>query len=294
MGDTLRLLGVFVLSVAFSFALSFFLVKAMPGDFAQDESQLAPVFSESYQLDFSSVAVSYLKGNWGNSWSVSDQSVITLIADSLSSTLYLQILSFIIIVVLSFLLSYLSLQSSSFASGVESFTRLGVAFPTLFLAPVLIYLLSIQLGWAPLRFEGTWASYCLPVICLSLRPLSFSTQILLNTWKNSEFQDYFQVARAKGLSREQAFLRHGLKNSAIGYLTQLGQILGQLLTGSVLVETLFSFPGLGTLFVESLQHRDLPLLLGVVFVFCLIYILIQIGVERLQFWLEPRAGRSLL
>lgn len=272
--------------------MSFALVKNFPGSFGQEENRLSKVFIDSYELKFADVARSYLTGQWGNSWNQPDKTVLSLVASSFVHTSGLLISTFALIVVLSFLLSFLSLQSRFCKSLIGKFTNVGVALPLLFLAPLAAYILSVVLGWTPLRYDETLLSYFLPVMCLLLRPLCFSTQILSMKWNDSQYQDYFRMAQAKGLSKAQAFWKHGLKNSALSYLTQLTQILAQILTGSILIERLFSFPGMGTLFIESLHLRDLPVLLAVVFIYCLIYIFSQLALEHLQRVLEPRTERG--
>lgn len=272
--------------------MSFALIKAFPGNFGQEETQLSKVFIDSHDLKIHEVAKNYLIGNWGDSWNQPDKKVTTLIADALIHTSGLLLATFILIIALSFWLSSLSLKSDKLYSSIRAFTNMGVALPLLFLAPLAAYFLSVLLGWTPLRYDETFLSYLLPVFCLMLRPLCFSTQILSMQWRESQYQDYFRMAQAKGLSRTQAFWKHGLKNSALSYLTQITQILAQILTGSILIERLFSFPGMGTLFIESLHLRDLPVLLAVVFIYCLIYIFSQLALEHLQRVLEPRADRG--
>lgn len=289
MGNPLKTLVLFLFSVALSFLVSFCLIKAMPGNFGQDETTLSKIFIDSYKIELVPTVKSYFSGYWGMSWNQPERSVLSLIWDSFRFTIVLQIIAFIFIFSSSLLLSFLTLRYRWADKIIPRFTELGVSLPLLFITPLLIYVFILKLNWAPLRFDETSWSYWLPILCLSIRPLCFSAQILTQSWRETQFQDYFRVARAKGLSVSQVLWRHGLKNSVLGYLTQMAQVVGQLLTGSVLIETLFSFPGLGMLFVESLQLRDLPVLLGVVFVFCLIYMFVQITLEKLHTVFEPRA-----
>ncbi|MFN8790525.1 MAG: ABC transporter permease [Bdellovibrionales bacterium] len=295
MGDTLKTLARVALSAALSFCLAFGLVKMMPGQFASEETQLSESFSRAHQFEFFPMAGAYLQGDWGSSWAFPGQSVIDLILQAFKKTSGLQLLAFLLITGLSFLLSSLTLQSKIFSQSLRKILAVGVALPQVILAPLAVYILVLKMGWVPLRFDGSWQAYGLATLCLGLRPLCFSTGLLTQAWSKTQFEDYFRVARGKGLSMFQAYLRHGLKNSSLTYLTQLGQILAQLLTGSFLIESLLAYPGLGTLFVESLRERDLPVLMGVVFVYTWLYFLIQGLVENLYFKLEPRAreGRQL-
>lgn len=274
--------------------MSFALVKVFPGDFGQEETQLSKAFIDSHEIKFSNVVKNYVTGDWGSSWHQPDKTVLGLIGEAFVHTAGLLLAAFLLIIALSFGLSFLSLKSQRWYSAIAAFTNTGVALPLLFLAPLAAYVLSVMLGWTPLRYDETFLSYVLPVLCLVLRPLCFSTQILAMKWRDSQYQDYFRMAQAKGLSKAQAFWKHGLKNSALSYLTQVTQILAQILTGSILIERLFSFPGMGTLFIESLHLRDLPVLLAVVFIYCLIYIFTQLALEYLQRVLEPRSEQGEL
>jgi len=288
-GDALKTLALLALSAALSFCLAFGLVKLMPGQFVSDEAELSESFSRAHRFEFLPTATAYLKADWGTSWAFPGQSVMELILQAFAKTGGLQLVAFIFIALFSFFLSSLSLQSKVFNRSLLIFLEAGVALPQVILAPLAVYVLVLKMGWAPLRFDGSWQAYGLAALCLGLRPLCFSTGLLTQAWSKTQFEDYFRVARGKGLSIFQAYLRHGLKNSSLSYLTQLGQILAQLLTGSFLVESLLSYPGLGTLFVESLRERDLPVLMGVVFVYGWLYFLIQGLVENLYFKLEPRS-----
>lgn len=267
----------FVLSFLLAALISWALISALPGRFHLDETQIQGSLENP---------------DWTKSWESPEISLIDLISESIGYTLGLQSLSFFIVLIFSFVLSLLAVNSVRGLPFFEALFAAGISAPALFWIPLLIYVLSLKLDWFPLRFESSIQGWILPVLALSLRPLCLGSQILLSELKKAESQTYFIVARSKGLSRSQVYLRHGLKNALIPFATQAGNFLVQSLMGSVLVENLFSVPGVGLLFVKSLQSRDLPVVLALTLLFTLLIMIVHILVEWLHSYLEPRQKRA--
>lgn len=277
-------------AIPVSYLVSFFLTHLMPGHFLDDESRIQNQVTDQYSSDFFYSAFKYIQGDWGNSWIYPDQSVIDFISQSLLFTLGFQLVAILFVILCSILISYLMIVSSTARAFLDKVLYLGTTLPLLFLLPVLIYYFSFKTNLLPLRYDSTWKSLLLPLIGIAFRPLCLSSQILYKKWSQSIHEDYFRTALAKGLSFSESLWRHGFKNSALTYTTQIVQFMGQILTGSVLIETLFSLPGLGFLFVESLKNRDLPLLTGLVFVFCCLYLFTQILLDGAYRYFEPRSS----
>ncbi len=253
--------------------MTVFLVRSLPGQYNQDEVHLTHSHQEK---------------SWTHSWDYPDESLVSVLWNQSKNTLYLQLMAFVVVLVGAASLSLLALRAKFFSLILQIFLEVGGATPALLIVPLLIYIFSLKMGWLPLRFEPTVLGWILPLLALVFRPLCLATQILLDAWKKTEFQNYFLVARSKGLSQMQVYIRHGLKNALVPFTSQMGTFLVQSLTGSVLVETLFSFPGMGKLFVESLQHRDLPLILVLTLLYAFLMIFIQFISEIAQKKLEPR------
>lgn len=273
----MKKLALFLVSFLFAALLSWVLISALPGHYNLDETQ---VQGSLENLD------------WTRSWDSPDQPLLYLIVESIRYTIGIQSFSFVLVLFLSLALSLLALRSPRALTLLESFFAVGVSAPSLFWIPLLIYIFSLKLDLLPLRFENTWQGWILPVLALSLRPLCMGAQVLLTELKRSENQNYFIVARSKGLSRSKVFLRHGLKNALIPFTTQAGSFLVQSLMGSVLVENLFSVPGIGLLFIESLQNRDLPVVLAITLLFTILIMIVHILVEWIHHYLEPRQQRA--
>lgn len=266
------LAATFLISVAISVAL----VLSLPGHFYLDETKLQ---------------VTAVGMDWSRSWDYPDQTLPSLIGENLGYSIVLQSLSFLLVLLFSFVLSLFCLRWTKFQALIEKLLIVGISAPSLFWIPLLVYFLCLKFDFLPLRYEASLSGWILPLVALTLRPLSLSTQILLSEWKGAETQNYFLVARSKGLSRLQVFYRHGLKNALIPYTAQMGNFLVQSLMGSVLVETLFSFPGIGLLFVQSLQNRDLPVVLALTILFTGVMMFVHLIVEFIQSQLEPRGDR---
>lgn len=275
MNKALILVGTFLISVTLAMLLVYFL----PGDYNLDETQ-------------NQVTQQHL--DWTRSWDHPELPLSHLIAKNFKFSILLQGLSFLVVLLFSFLLSLAALKYSECTSILKKIMVMTIAAPPLLWIPLLVYFFSLKLDYFPLRFEPTLAGWALPLFALSLRPLFLSTEILLTEWQKVEFQSYFLVARSKGLSRFQVFFRHGLKNALVPYTTQMGNFLIQSLIGSVLVENLFSFPGMGLLFVHSLQNRDLPVILALTILFTLMIMIIHTAIEFIHRILEPRSDQVLL
>lgn len=278
-----------VFAIPISFSVSFFLTLQMPGRFQDEESQITLAASNYYNQSYFPTLFNYFKGQWGSSWVYPDRSVLSFIQEAFTFSLGFQMVSVVLMILLSISISFFMISSTRFKFFAEKVLFLGTTSPLLFLLPVFIYLFSFYYPLLPLRYDGSFKSYLLPILGLTIRPICFSTLILFDKWTETVRQDYFRTGLAKGLSFSKVLWGHGFKNSALSYVTQVIQFLGQILTGSVLIETLFSLPGLGFLFVESLRNRDLPILMGLVFVFCCLYLVTQILLEWAYRYYEPRS-----
>jgi ABC-type dipeptide/oligopeptide/nickel transport system permease component len=283
-----KTLASFIVSLILSFFLSYFLVVILPGTFESDEVQLVSNEQRNLDLDLSFVLKNYLTGDWGKSWLAPDESVARIIFESAKMTLGLQVMAVLLIILLSLYLSYRSVRNEKFAKVLTPFLRTLASLPLLLWLPISLWVTSFWLGWMPFRYDETWISWVLPLLGLSLKPLAVSTLLLIERWKKSLKEDYIKAARAKGLRFQHILFRHGLRNSLMVYVTHLIQVMAQLLTGSVLIESLFSWPGIGTLFIDGLKQRDTPVLLGVVFVLIFITLSVQLFLRSIHKRLDPR------
>ncbi|QRG70185.1 ABC transporter permease subunit [Brevibacillus choshinensis] len=164
----------------------------------------------------------------------------------------------------------------------------GISLPGFWLGLILIQVFSVQLGWFPTGGTDSWKSYVLPSITLGAGIMSmlarFTRSSLLETLK----EDFIRTGRAKGLKESVVVRKHALKNSMIPVVTIAGLQFGFLLGGSVVVETVFSIPGMGRLLIDSIAFRDYPVVQAVILLFSLEFILVNLLVDILYKALNPK------
>ena len=182
------------------------------------------------------------------------------------------------------------------ASAVASL--FGASMPVFWLGIVLMVVFSLWLGWLPA--SGMFAPYgggtlgdlarhlVLPAVTLAAASVTIVARLTRSTMLEVLGQDYIRTARAKGLVERAVVLRHGLKNALVPIVTVIGVQAGYLLGGAVLTETVFAWPGVGTLMVQGILARDFPLVQGAVLVVALTFVLVNLLVDLLYAWLDPR------
>jgi len=174
----------------------------------------------------------------------------------------------------------------------------GASMPVFWLGIVLMVIFALWLGWLPA--SGMFSPYgggdlrdlflhlALPAVTLAAASVTIIARLTRSTMLETLGQDYIRTARAKGVVERAVVLRHGLKNALIPIVTVVGVQAGYLLGGAVLTETVFAWPGVGTLMVQGILARDFPLVQGCVLVVALSFVLINLGVDLLYAWLDPR------
>jgi len=164
----------------------------------------------------------------------------------------------------------------------------GVALPPFWLGPILILLFSIQLGWFPVSGRGSLAQLVLPSLTLGAALAAILTRMLRAGLVEELQSDYVRTARAKGAGGMRILFGHVLRNAFLPVLTILGLQFGSLLTGAIITETVFSWPGIGRLLITAIFSRDYPLVQGCILVFALLYTLVNLIVDLLYAALDPR------
>ncbi len=168
------------------------------------------------------------------------------------------------------------------------FALLGVSIPNFWLGPVLILVFSIHLGLFPVSGRSGWASLVLPAITLGTALAGLLTRMVRSSLAEELNKDYLVTARAKGVARRAVLLRHALRNALLPVVTIVALQFGALLTGAIITETIFSWPGLGRLIIQAIRLRDYPLVQGGVLVIALTYVLLNLLADLVYSWLDPR------
>ncbi len=166
----------------------------------------------------------------------------------------------------------------------------GASMPSFWLALLLILLFSVRLGWLPVAGRGGLDTYILPTLTLALEPAAVLARFTRSTMLEALGEDYVRTAQAKGARQRRVVTRHALRNALIPVVTYFGSRLGYLITGAVVVESIFVWPGIGRLTVDAVAQRDYPMVQGVVVFAGLTFAVINLLVDISYRLVDPRIG----
>jgi ABC-type dipeptide/oligopeptide/nickel transport system permease component len=164
----------------------------------------------------------------------------------------------------------------------------GIAMPNFWLGPLLAIGFSVQLGWLPVSGTGSWRHLVLPAVTLGAALAAMTARMTRASLIDELGELYVLAARARGVSRVGAVVRHALRNSLIPVVTIVGLQLGSVLTGTIITETIFSWPGVGRLLIQAINFRDYPLVQGCILLIAVTYVAMNLLVDLLYAWLDPR------
>jgi peptide/nickel transport system permease protein len=238
-----------------------------------------------------------LKGDLGRSILL-QRSVSEAVAERLPVTLALSAYAMILTLVLGVGLGvFAAVRQNSWVDQVcMTVALLGVSLPNVWLAILFVMFFSVYLGWFPtggyVPFEqslwGALVALTLPAIALALTQIGLLARMARSSMLEVLRQDYVQTARAKGLPRWSVVGKHALKNVMIPLVTVFGIVLSLSLSGTVVIETVFSLPGMGRLIVNAIQRRDYPVIQGGLLLTATALVLVNLAVDLLYAWLDPR------
>ncbi|MEJ2727876.1 MAG: ABC transporter permease [Deltaproteobacteria bacterium] len=164
----------------------------------------------------------------------------------------------------------------------------GISMPVFWLGLMLVVLFAVILHWLPAGGTGSWQHVILPSVTLAAAMVAFIARMTRSTMLETLSQDFTTTARSKGLAETVVIVKHALKNALIPIITVVGLQFGFLLGGAILTETVFAWPGLGRLIYDSISARDYPMIQGTILIFGLIYILVNLGVDLIYAFVDPR------
>jgi len=281
---------------------SFLLIHLIPGDpvqiFAGDKPltpERAQELRHAYGLDrplvvqYLDYAGSALHGNLGTALR-SQRPVLDSILEALPSTIELTLSALLIATIVGVSLGILAAIShgSWLDTLVMAIGMLGISTPVFYSSLLLILLFSFTLVWLPATGQGGVEHLVMPALALGLSSAAVLARLVRSSMLEVLNQEYVITARAKGLAPQLVVLRHALKNALIPAVTMLGLQLGALLGGAVVVETIFSRPGIGRLAVDAILNRDFPVVQGTVLVAASIYVLVNLAVDISYAVIDPR------
>jgi peptide/nickel transport system permease protein len=312
-----RRLGQSVILMILTVAITFTLINAAPGDMVDvmaGESSIADsAYLDELRVKFGIDKplpvrfLHYLQGvaslDLGYSFR-RNRSVASLILDRLWPTALLMITSVVIAVAGAVVLGTIAARHVNRAADaiISTLTLLAYATPVFWIGLMLIVLFSVKLRWLPssgmetlfsgytgLARLGDLASHLvMPAVTLALFQLALYTRMLRASLLEILRQDFIRTARAKGLTERRVMFRHALRNALLPLVTMVGMHFAATLGGSVVVESVFAWPGLGRLAFDAVEQRDVNLLAGIVLFSSMIVIAVNLAVDLIQGWLDPR------
>ncbi|HET8629540.1 MAG TPA: nickel ABC transporter permease [Thermomicrobiales bacterium] len=269
-------------------------VKMMLSEFQTNPAQLAKLraqlhFDEPLPTQFGRFVWGAVRGDLG--YSIRTKRPVTAeIMDNLPSTLELAVSGLFVAVVIGVTLGILAaVRQYSWVDACSMvLALLGVSMPSFWLGYLLIFAFSLRLGWFPAAGGGDLRHLVLPALTLGLGASAIIARLTRSSMLEVLRNEYITTARAKGLREYRVLVRHALKNALIPVVTIFGLQFGQLLAGTVVIETVFGRPGIGRLIVDAILAKDFPLVQGIVLVVALSYVLVNLLVDLVYALLDPR------
>ena len=231
-----------------------------------------------------------VQGDFGRS-TRSDRSVISLVGAQIPSTLILVAAGMAVALLIGVPLGVLAARrrNTLVDTAAMGTAVMGLSIPQFWLGLMLILLFAETLGWLPALSSGGFnKGLVLPALALGLAEAAVLARLVRSSLIEALEQDYMTTARAKGASDRRAAWRHGLRNALVPVVTMIGLQVGNLLGAAVVIEMLFARPGLGQLVVNSILRRDLPVLQGSILILAAVFVLINLAVDILYKFLDPR------
>jgi oligopeptide transport system permease protein len=282
-------------------SVTFFLMHAIPGSpFAGETSKLPAGIKERliahYGLDqplyaqFGRYMENALKGDFGTSLNRKGKEVSEIIMDGLPATAALGIATFALSIALGLTLGVAAaLSRQKWLSGtVAVLSTIGVSVPSFLLALLMMMLFGVILKWLPIVGLTSWRHFILPSLALALAPVAMISRLVRTSLLEALRQDYIVLARSKGTSQAMVIARHALKNALVPVITYSGPLIATLLTGSFVIESLFSVPGIGREFVSSVSNRDYTLIMALTVFYGAFIIVANIAADLAAAAMDPR------
>ena len=231
-----------------------------------------------------------LQGDFGNSWKWQGHTAMGLVVERMPATLQLSSVAIAISVLLALPFGVLTAvwKDTLFDSVGKIFALLGQSLPSFWLGIVLMWTFAVTLGWLPTSGRGTVYHMVLPAICLGWFQVAAMMRLIRSSMLDVLDSEFVKLTRIKGLPEWRVIWKHCLRNAAIAPLTYFAITLGVLVTGSVVIESVFAWPGTGLLAVDAVRARDFQVVQAIVIVFTSVLIMVNLAVDILYAYIDPR------
>ncbi|MCF7354728.1 MULTISPECIES: oligopeptide ABC transporter permease OppB [Vibrio] len=282
--------------------VSFFLMRFAPGNPFSSERPLPPEvmanINAKYGLDqpvlvqYTTYLTNILQGDFGPSFKYQDYTVNELVYAALPVSAKVGFFAFVFTVIMGVGVGTIAAlrQNTWVDYTIMSTAMLGVVMPSFVLAPVLIYIFSINLGWFPAGGwkDGGFQYLFLPMVGMSLLYVATFARITRGSMIETLNSNFIRTARAKGLSYKYIIFKHALKPALLPVVSYMGPAFVGIITGSVVIETIFGLPGIGKLFVNAAFNRDYSLVMGITILIGFLFILFNAVVDVLLAYIDPK------
>lgn len=305
-GDTMiiyilkRILGLIPVMIGVTFMI-FFIMNLTPGDPARmilgeeaekdslEELREEMGLNEPLIMQYGKYMLNLIKGDMGISYKT-ETSVAGEISTRFPYTLRLAIFAIFISLIISVPLGVISAMKQN--TPIDGFSMLfalaGISMPSFWLGLLFILIFSVSLGWLPSGGASDFKSYIMPALTLGTATMASITRTTRSSFLEVIRQDYIRTAKAKGLKKRIIIIKHALRNALIPTITVAGLEVGIMLGGAVVTETIFSWPGIGRLMVNSIKAKDTPMVLGCIIIFSLCFSIVNLLVDILYAYIDPR------
>ncbi len=230
-----------------------------------------------------------ISGDFGVSWTTGEP-VLDMIAERFPASLQLFFATFLISAVFSLILGIISAlyKDRALDSIIRIFSLLGISIPSFWLGLILIWIFSVKLRILPAFGYGNIEHIILPVLTWSFSFMAIKTRFVRASLLKELSEEYIITARAKGLPEKVVIIRHALRNALIPIITYFSLSMGHLIVGSIMVESVFSWPGLGSLLVESTIKRDFPVVQALILFVGVLFVITNLLIDILYAIIDPR------
>ncbi len=295
-----RLLGL-IPTLLMLITVAFFLIRVAPGGPFDAEKTLPPEIQANlnakYHLD-EPLLQQYFRYlgqvatlDFGPSFQYKDWTVNELIAQGFPVSLTVGLAAIVLAFFVGTMLGIAAAlrQNSAVDYSLMGFSMLGISIPNFVIAPILILLLAVYAGWLP---AGGWdwglPSMILPIVTLALPAIAYIARLTRGSMIEVLHSNFIRTARAKGLPESVVIRRHALRPALLPVISYLGPAIAGMISGSVVIERIFSIPGLGSYFVQGALNRDYTLVMGVVIFYGVLILVLNFLVDLIYAWLNPK------
>lgn len=282
-------------------AITFFVLNIVPGDPVRvmvgdmaDEATIQRVreqmgLNKPVLEQYANWLTNMLHGDFGTSYT-QRKAVVTLMGQAFGTTVKVAAFAYVFALALGLVVGVVAAVNHGRAADriLMALSIFGISAPSFWMAVILQIVFALTLKWFPLSGIKTWQAFVLPTVALGVRYAASIARVTRTSMLEVLSQDFMRTAEAKGISKWVIILKHGLRNALIPIITIAGTQLGDIFTGSILIESIFAMPGMGKLLLDAINARDLPLIQGGVMYIALICVVVYLVVDILYGIADPR------